>query len=226
MSNDTIVAVGTAPGVGGIAVVRLSGPDALPIALQHLSAGQLESRRATYCNFDELDDVVATYFPIGYSGEATVEIACHGSVYIQQTLVQTLIGSGARLADPGEYTLRAFMHGRMNLSQAEAVADLIEAATPQQHQLAVSQLRGGYAEKLRSLRTKLVDLTSLLELELDFSQEDVEFADRIKLEETIECRQVVAAQRLAQRRPCHCQPHTGHHPRHCGRNAYYQRPHF
>lgn len=185
MSNDTIVAVGTAPGVGGIAVVRLSGPDALPIALQHLSAGQLESRRATYCNFDELDDVVATYFPIGYSGEATVEIACHGSVYIQQTLVQTLIGSGARLADPGEYTLRAFMHGRMNLSQAEAVADLIEAATPQQHQLAVSQLRGGYAEKLRSLRTKLVDLTSLLELELDFSQEDVEFADRIKLEETI-----------------------------------------
>lgn len=185
MRNDTIVAVGTAPGVGGIAVVRLSGPDALPIALQHLSAGQLESRRATYCNFDELDDVVATYFPVGYSGEPTVEIACHGSVYIQQTLVQTLIGSGARLADPGEYTLRAFMHGRMNLSQAEAVADLIEAATPQQHQLAVSQLRGGYAEKLRSLRTKLVDLTSLLELELDFSQEDVEFADRKKLEETI-----------------------------------------
>ncbi len=185
MNNDTIVAVGTAPGVGGIAVVRLSGKDALSIALSHLTAKQLTPHRATYCHFGELDDVVATFFPSGYSGEPTVEISCHGSTYIQQTVVQTLIESGARLAEPGEYTMRAFLNGKMNLSQAEAVADLVEAATPQQHKLAVSQLRGGYAEKLKELRGKLMDLTSLLELELDFSQEDVEFADRTQLRQLL-----------------------------------------
>lgn len=186
MSNDTIVAVATAPGVGGIAVVRLSGNEALEIALRHLSIGHLEARRATYCRFDNLDDVVATWFPIGYSGESTIEIACHGSSFIQKTLVKTLIESGARMATPGEFTLRAFTNGRMNLSQSEAVADLIEAVTPQQHWLAVSQLRGGYADKLKELRQQLVDLTSLLELELDFSQEDIEFADRENLRTTVD----------------------------------------
>ena len=179
--NDTIVAVATPAGVGGLAVVRLSGTEALLRAQTHLHGRQLQPRTATYCRFDELDDVVATWFPTGYSGEPTVEIACHGSLFIQQAVVQTLVDSGARLAHPGEYTMRAFLNGRLNLSQAEAVADLIDAVTPVQHRLAVSQLRGGYAVRLKSLRQQLLDLTSLLELELDFSQEDVEFADRREL---------------------------------------------
>lgn len=183
--TDTIAAISTPAGVGGIAVVRLSGANAMAIALRHLSVSALEPRRATYCRFDELDDVVATYFPIAYTGEPTVEISCHGSLYIQQTLLTTLVGDGARLAEPGEYTMRAFLSGRMDLSQAEAVADLIDATTPQQHRLAVSQLRGGYAETLKELRRQLVDLTSLLELELDFSQEDVEFADRSQLRQLL-----------------------------------------
>ena len=185
MSNDTIVAVATAPGTGGIAVVRISGNSALNIALKHLSTKSLKPRTATWCRFGELDDVVAIWYPRGYSGEPTVEISCHGSVYIQQTILQSLVDSGARMAEPGEFTMRAFLNGRMNLSQAEAVADLIEAVTPAQHRLAVSQLRGGYAEQLKALRQELLDLTSLMELELDFSQEDVEFADRTHLNQLI-----------------------------------------
>ena len=180
-SDGTIAAVSTPVGVGGIAVVRISGPDALQVVLRHLSVSALQPRHATYCRFDELDDLVAVYFPTGYSGEPTVELSCHGSQYVQQTLLQVLVDDGVRLAAPGEFTLRAFRHGRLNLSQAEAVADLIDAVTPAQHRLAVSQLRGGYAEQLRTLRQRLLDLTSLLELELDFSQEDVEFADRQEL---------------------------------------------
>lgn len=179
--NDTIVAVSTPPGVGGIAVVRLSGPDALPLALRHLSAGQLRPRRATHCRLDAIDDGIATYFPTGYTGEPTVEYACHGSRYVQQSIVETFLADGARLADPGEFTLRAFLNGRLNLSQAEAVADLVDAVTPAQHRLAVSQLRGGYADELKAMRQQLLDLTALLELELDFSQEEVEFADRAQL---------------------------------------------
>ena len=181
MTKDTIVAISTPRGVGGIAVLRLSGSEALPLALRHLSVAKLEPRRAAYCRFDELDDVVVVYFPWGYTGEPTVEISCHGSLYVQQAALQALLDSGARLAEPGEYTLRAFLNGRLDLSQAEAVADLIDAVTPAQHRLAVSQLRGGYAQKLKALRQQLVDLTALLELELDFSQEDVEFADRSDL---------------------------------------------
>jgi tRNA modification GTPase len=164
-----------------MAVVRVSGSEALKLVLPHLSVGELKPRHATYCRFDELDDLVAVYFPVGYSGEPTVELSCHGSLYVQQALLQVLIDDGARLAAPGEFTLRAFRNGRLNLSQAEAVADLIDAVTPAQHRLAVSQLRGGYAEQLRQLRQRLLDLTSLMELELDFSQEDVEFANRTEL---------------------------------------------
>lgn len=181
MKRDTIVAIGTPSGVGGIAVVRLSGHDALSIALNHLSVRTLTPRHATYCRFDNLDDIVVTWFPQGYTGESTVELACHGSRYVQQAVLESLTASGARLANRGEFTMRAFLNGRLNLSQAEAVADLIEATTPAQHRLAVSQLRGGYAQKLSSLRQQLLDLTSLFELELDFSQEDVEFADRSQL---------------------------------------------
>ncbi|MCR5445211.1 MAG: tRNA uridine-5-carboxymethylaminomethyl(34) synthesis GTPase MnmE [Bacteroidales bacterium] len=183
--NDTIVAVATPAGVGGLAVIRLSGADALTLALKHLSVETLQPRNATYCRFDDLDDGVATYFPTGYTGESTVEFCCHGSLYVQQALVQALVDSGARLATAGEYTLRAFLNGRLNLSQAEAVADLIDAVTPAQHHLAVSQLRGGYAQRLKELRQQLLDLTSLLELELDFSQEDVEFADRGQLHQNL-----------------------------------------
>lgn len=181
LSSDTIVAISTPHGVGGIAVVRLSGPDALPLSLRHLSVDSLAERKASYCHFDDIDDIVAVFYPKGYTGEPTVELSCHGSLYIQQTLLQTLIDDGARLAEPGEFTRRAFLNGRLNLSQAEAVADLIDSVTPAQHRLAVSQLRGGYAQTLRDLRQQLLDLTSLLELELDFSQEDVEFADRSHL---------------------------------------------
>ena len=195
MKSDTIVAISTPRGVGGIAVARLSGPDALTIAEKHLSSlstyqpinlSTLSPRRATYCHFDELDDVVAVYFPKGYTGEPTVEISCHGSLYVQQALLQALVDSGARLAEPGEFTQRAFLNGRLDLSQAEAVADLIDSVTPAQHRLAVSQLRGGYAQKLKALRQQLLDLTSLLELELDFSQEDVEFADRGRLQSLLQ----------------------------------------
>ena len=195
MKSDTIVAISTPRGVGGIAVARLSGPDALTIAEKHLSSlstyqpinlSTLSPRRATYCHFDELDDVVAVYFPKGYTGEPTVEISCHGSLYVQQALLQALVDSGARLAEAGEFTQRAFLNGRLDLSQAEAVADLIDSVTPAQHRLAVSQLRGGYAQKLKALRQQLLDLTSLLELELDFSQEDVEFADRGRLQSLLQ----------------------------------------
>ena len=179
--SDTIAAISTPAGVGGIAVVRVSGTDALPCVLRHLSVATLEDRHATYCRFDDLDDVVAAYFHKGYTGEPTVEISCHGSLYVQQAMLQTLVDDGARMAEPGEFTMRAFRNGRLNLSQAEAVADLIDAVTPTQHQLAVSQLRGGYADELKALRQQLLDLTSLLELELDFSQEDVEFANRSQL---------------------------------------------
>ena len=185
MKHDTIVAISTPRGVGGIAVARLSGDDALPVALRHLSVSSLESRRATYCRFDELDDVVAVYYPKGYTGEPTIEISCHGSYYVQQALLQSLIDDGARMAEAGEFTQRAFLNGRLDLSQAEAVADLIDSVTPAQHRLAVSQLRGGYAQKLKILRQQLLDLTSLLELELDFSQEDVEFADRTQLRQLL-----------------------------------------
>ena len=185
MNRDTIAAIATPPGVGGIATLRLSGGQALEIAQRHLSA-PLTPRRATYCRFDNLDDVVATFFPAGYTGEPTVEITLHGSLYIQQEALATLTADGARLATPGEFTQRAFLNGRLDLSQAEAVADLIDAVTPAQHRLAVSQLRGAYAETLRQMHSQLLDLAALLELELDFSQEDVTFADRNKLMQLIE----------------------------------------
>lgn len=179
--SDTIVAVSTPLGVGGIAVIRLSGPAALETALPHLSVAALQPRYATYCRFDDVDDGIAVYYPVGYTGEPTVEYSCHGSLYVQRAIVEALVASGARMAERGEFTLRAVRNGRLDLSQAEAVADLIDAVTPAQHRLAIGQLRGGYAQKLKELRQQLLDLTSLLELELDFSQEDVEFADRHEL---------------------------------------------
>ena len=187
-SNDmsTIAAISTPHGVGGIAVVRLSGVDAFTIASKHLQL-PLNGRDIGFSLFhrndDVLDEVVVSLFhsPHSYTGEDVVEISCHGSLYVQQAILQTLIDSGATLAQPGEFTRRAFLNGRLNLSQAEAVADLIDSTNAASHQLAINQLRGGYAQLLAQLRQQLVDLTALLELELDFSDEDVEFADRGQL---------------------------------------------
>lgn len=184
--NNTIAAISTPHGIGGIAVVRLSGPDARAIASRHVSLPpQAGAVRFTPFRIGDtlLDEVVVTLFlaPHSYTGQDTVEFSCHGSLYIQQALLQALLDSGARLAEPGEFTRQAFLSGRLNLSQAEAVADLIDSTNAASHRLAVSQLRGGYAKELEQLRQQLVDLTALLELELDFSDEDVEFADRIQL---------------------------------------------
>ena len=185
-SASTIVAVSTPPGVGGIAVVRLSGADAIAIAERHCQVPK-DAHSVRFSTFRQdgevVDEVVVTLFraPHSYTGEDTVEIACHGSQYVQQTILLSLIASGARMAEAGEYTRRAFLNGRLDLSQAEAVADLIDSANAEQHRLAISQLRGGYAHELEELRQQLLELTALIELELDFSQEDVEFADRGRL---------------------------------------------
>lgn len=194
-STDTICAISTPAGVGGIAVLRLSGTDAKQLAeasLQSASgrAVRLADHKATFAHLHTnegfLDEVVATLFaaPHSYTGETVVELSCHGSLYVQQRMLQHFIGRGARLAEPGEFTLRAFLNRRLDLSQAEAVADLIDARSQSAHRLAVSQMRGGYAQELESLRKRLIDLAALLELELDFSDEEVEFANRKALRQT------------------------------------------
>jgi len=182
---STIAAISTPAGVGGIALVRLSGAEAKSIAERFVKP--LSNHQAIYSPFvadgETVDEVVATLFkaPHSYTGDDVVEIACHGSIYIQQAILQKIIAAGARMAEPGEFTRRAFINGRLNLSQAEAVADLINSTSQASNQLAMSQLRGGYQQKLKEMRQELLDLTALLELELDFSQEDVEFADRSRL---------------------------------------------
>ena len=189
--TPTIAAISTPPGVGGIAVVRLSGPEAVAIAARHCRVADTPQQAlfSTFRDGEEvIDEVVVTLFraPHSYTGEDTVEISCHGSTYVQEAILNALVASGARLAEPGEFTRRAFLNGKLDLSQAEAVADLIDSTNAAQHRLAVSQLRGGYAQKLKELRTQLVELTSLLELELDFSQEDVEFVSRERLTRLVE----------------------------------------
>lgn len=194
LDKSTICAVSTAPGVGGIAVIRVSGPEALPIALRLFRyrgetpvAESVKPRYAYYGEVmagDELvDEVVLTYFraPHSFTGEDTVEISCHGSVYIRRRLLECLVGEGCRMAQPGEFTRRAYLNGRMDLSRAEAVADIIASESKAQHQMAMKQLRGGYSEELNALREELLRLTGLMELELDFPEEDVEFADRTEL---------------------------------------------
>lgn len=184
--SSSIVAIATPAGRGAIAVVRLSGPDALAVCQRHL-AHRLQPRRASFTPFvvdgKLLDEVVVVYYPAphSYTGEEVVEISCHGSTYIQQAMLTALLSDGCRLAEPGEFTRRAFLNGRLNLSQAEAVADLIDATNRGAHQMAVSQLRGGYEAMLGEMRDRFVELTALLELELDFSDEEVEFADRSQL---------------------------------------------
>lgn len=193
--DQIITAISTPPGVGGIAVIRLSGEGAIALADQVFrspSRKKLDEQKANTVHFGSiwkenvvLDDVLATVFraPHSFTGEEVVEIACHGSLYIQQGILQELIAKGARLAKPGEFTQRAFLNGKMDLSQAEAVADLIASNSAAAHRMALTQMRGGFSSELSKLRTQLLDFASLIELELDFSEEDVEFADRTQLKD-------------------------------------------
>lgn len=198
MHTDTIVAIATAPGSGAIAVIRISGPEAISLTDQLFSSakGKLLLEQAShtvhlgYLHFQNqmLDQVLVTLFknPQSYTGEDVVEISCHGSSYIQQRIVQAIIESGARMAQAGEFTLRAFLNGKLDLAQAEAVADLIASDSAAAHQLALSQMRGGFSREIENLRAELLNFTSLIELELDFAEEDVAFADRKALKLLLE----------------------------------------
>jgi len=190
---STICALAT-PGNGAIAVIRVSGPSAIEITQGIFQAATPDKKLAdqapntihfgTIRDQDEIiDEVLVSLFkaPHSYTGEDSIEISCHGSPYIQQKILELLISQGAEAARPGEFTQRAFLNGKMDLSQAEAVADLIAAESEGAHRVALQQLRGGFSERLKSLREQLLHFISLIELELDFSEEDVEFADRSKL---------------------------------------------
>ena len=189
MSVDTICALATAPG-GALGIIRISGPQALEI-LSHVFSKNLTDAKPNTVHFghikdgtEVIDEVLVSVFraPHSYTGEDSAEISCHGSRYILNKGLELLIQQGCRMANPGEYTMRAYLNGKMDLSQAEAVADLIAASNEANHQMAMSQLRGGISTKLSQLRDQLLKLTSLLELELDFSDhEDLEFADRSEL---------------------------------------------
>ena len=189
--NDTICAISTPSGTGGIAVIRISGPQAIATAdkIWHgRPLSQAPGQTLRYGTVDapdgtRLDDAVAAVYraPHSYTGQDTVEISVHGSTYIQHTLLQSLTAAGARLAAPGEYTRRALAAGKLDLPQAEAVADIIAARSRAEHRLADTQMRGHYSARLRTIRDSLIDIASLLELELDFSEEDVQFADRAGL---------------------------------------------
>lgn len=194
MKQDTICALATPPG-GAIAIVRVSGPDAITVT-EKIFSKSLEKAKGYTLHFGqvtdgegkELDEVLVSLFraPHSYTGEDSTEISCHGSSYIVQRLLESLIKNGARQAEPGEYTMRAFMNGKLDLSQAEAVADLISSSTQATHQMAMNQLRGQFSKELAELRGQLLQLTSLLELELDFNDQDVEFANREQLTNLME----------------------------------------
>jgi len=190
ISNDTICALSTPNGVGAIALIRISGAKSLSIVSDCFSKKLIDkpSHTAHFGYFKSpegvlIDEVLITVFELGksFTGEESAEIACHASPYIQQQILNTLLIAGCRLAEPGEYTMRAFMNGKMDLSQAEAVADLIASQTKGAHDIALKQLRGGFSNELKDLRDKLIHFASLVELELDFAEEDVEFADRKEL---------------------------------------------
>lgn len=184
----TICSISTAPGIGAIAVIRVSGEKAFPIVNQlfntktdFLGTSANRAKFAEIFDGDTLvDQVVFVKFaaPHSYDGEDMVEISCHGSRYIQQKILQMLLARGCRMAEPGEFTMRAFLNGKMDLPQAEAVSDLIDSQSETAHRLAVNQLKGGFSHKIAELREQFIHLAALLELELDFSEEDVQFADR------------------------------------------------
>lgn len=198
MNEDTICAISTAHGMGAIAVVRISGADTFPIVGQifqqngkSLDTEKAMSHKAYYGHVIDgdspLDEVLVTFFkgPHSFTGEDSAEISVHGSLYIQQRLLEILIAHGARLAEAGEFTRRAFVHRRFDLAQAEAIADLIASQNESAHRIAMNQMRGGFSKELQDLRSRLLEITSLMELELDFSEEDVEFADRSQLNDLL-----------------------------------------
>ncbi len=193
--NETIVALATANGVGAISIIRLSGLEAIEICNRIFKGKDLEKVESHTVHFGTIrteekiiDEVLVSVFkaPHSYTKENTVEISCHGSQYIVNQIIQELIKQGAVAAKPGEFTFRAFINGQMDLSQAEAVADLIASSSEASHQIAMQQMRGGFSSKLKKLREELIHFASLVELELDFSEEDVEFANRDQMKHLIE----------------------------------------
>jgi tRNA modification GTPase len=194
-NTDTIVAVATPPGAGAIAVVRLSGTDAISIVQRVFKGKNLQEQPSHTLHFgtirDEgkvLDEVLVSLFkaPNSYTKENVIEISCHGSDYIVQQIVKLMLKQGARLANAGEFTKRAFLNGQFDLAQAEAVADLISSDSALSHEVAMKQMRGGFSQEIKRLRGELVHFASMIELELDFGEEDVEFADRDQLRTLID----------------------------------------
>ena len=199
MHNDTIVALATPSGSGAIAVVRLSGINAIAIVDAHFKSvtnkKSLAKQKTHTIHLghivDEgrtLDEVLISIFknPNSYTGEDVVEVSCHGSAYIQQEIIQLFLRKGCRMATAGEFTLRAFLNGKLDLSQAEAVADLISSDNEASHKIAMQQMRGGFSSEIAKLREELLNFASLIELELDFAEEDVEFADRTQFKELVD----------------------------------------
>lgn len=192
--SDTIVAIATPPGEGAIGIIRLSGTDAITIAAGIFSKKGLEQQPTHTIHFGKIvdngvviDEVVVSLFknPKSYTGEDVVEISCHGSNYILQQVVSICLQHGARMAQAGEFTLRAFLNGKLDLTQAEAVADLIASQSGTAHKAAMHTLRGGFSQDLKAMREQLIMFSALMELELDFSEEDVEFADRTRFYQLI-----------------------------------------
>ncbi len=196
LQSDIIAAISTPAGIGGIAIIRVSGKESIELIdsiFQSPTQKKLSEQNPNTIHFgriikneNTLDEVLVSIFraPNSFTGEDSVEISCHGSMYIQQGILQLLLEKGARLATAGEFTQRAFLNGKMDLSQAESVADLIASTSAATHRLAMNQMRGGFSNKLIELRTDLLNFASLIELELDFSEEDVEFANRSNLKES------------------------------------------
>ena len=193
--DDTIVALATPPGVGALGIIRLSGKDAIAVVNRLFPSRNLVAQPSHTLHVGYLkrkgvaiDEVVVSLYkaPRSYTGENIVEISCHGSPYIHQQVIDACIQEGARLAKPGEFTQRAFLNGKLDLTQAEAVADLIASNTAASHKTALTNIRGGFSHSLKELREQLIQFSALIELELDFSQEDVEFADRTQLRKLID----------------------------------------
>ncbi len=192
--TDTIIALATPPGVGAIGVIRLSGQNAIQLADDLFFGKKLAQQKSHTIHLGTLrsegailDEALVSIFkaPRSYTGENVVEISCHGSDFIIRKVMETLVKKGARPADKGEFTMRAFLNGKMDLSQAEAVADLISSNSEASHELAMQQMRGGFSEEIKKLRQQLIDFASLIELELDFGEEDVEFANREELRDLV-----------------------------------------
>lgn len=190
ISQDTIVALATPSGAGAIAIIRISGAASIAMAaqvFQSVTGKDITQQKTHTLHLGHIvehgkvyDQVLLSLFknPNSYTGEDVVELSCHGSTYIQQQIIQLLLRQGCRMAQPGEFTLRAFLNGKLDLSQAEAVADLISSDNEASHQIAMQQMRGGFSHEIAKLREELLNFASLIELELDFAEEDVAFADR------------------------------------------------